>query len=188
MGFDEGHDVRRHDVSSVPLQGGYVAKECPVRAQNNIVVPAEPVAPSSVLERRFQQARDFEDAVVSDVQGRHGADATTVGSQDATSEAMARRVPLILGGHLPTDLPGRRVGRPDLLVLAPAGGYRPIDVKHHVTLEPARSDGAGIRSRCSPLDRPWLEDAVVDELWSARKREADLLALAHYQRMLETAG
>jgi len=180
--------VRRHDVSSVPLQGGYVARQCPVRAQNTIVVPAEPVAPSSVLERRFDQARHFDDAVVADLVALHGAAVTTAGSPDATAEAMARRVPLLLGGQLPVDHAGRRVGRPDLLVLAPGGGYRPVDVKHHLTLEPARPDGAGIPGRCSPLDRPWLEDATIDDRWCARKREADLLQLAHYQRMLEAAG
>ena len=60
----------------------------------------------------------------------------------ATVDAMERAVPLVIGGRLPVDRLGLRVGEPDLLVrsdaltLSAAGdGYLPVDVKHHKTLD-----------------------------------------------------
>lgn len=185
--------MRRYDASSVPLQGGYVAKQCPVRAQNNMVVPAEPLPVSPVLERRFERGRQFEFAVVADVLSLHvDACVATGGSsaalESSTSAAITNLAPLILGGRLPADLVGRRVGKPDVLVLARQGGYRPVDIKHHMALEPAESDRRGLPGLCSSLDHPSFEAAAVDDRFFARKRESDLLQLAHYQRMLEAAA
>jgi predicted RecB family nuclease len=190
---DRGQRMRRHDVSSVPLQGGYLAKQCPVRAQNDAIVPAERVPVPPILERRFERGRQFELSLVADILKLHGDACVATGASPAaleasTLKAIAKSVPLILGGRLPPDISGRRVGKPDLLVHAREGGYRPVDIKHHGALEPALPDRRGIPGLWSSLDRPWFEDAAVDDLRFAKKRESDLLQLAHYQRMLEAAG
>src|SRR6266511_5630707 len=102
----------RQDVSSVPMQGGYVAKLCPVRAQNDALRPAEPLPPSAVLERRFERGRLFEADVVAELLLLHPDAIAVTGEhagavETATCEAMERRAPLILGGLLPSDPIGR---------------------------------------------------------------------------------
>ncbi len=183
----------RHDASAVPAQGGYVAKQCPVRAQNDTIQDAQPIPVSEVLERRFRMGREFEadlngelarlhPGVVVIDRGERGA------RESATAAAMADGAPLIIGGRLPADTTGRRVGEPDLLVAAPGGGYRAVDIKHHAATSPPSVREKGGSALCADLARPWLEDATTDPTRRGRKHKGDLLQLAHYQRMLEAAG
>src|SRR5438445_11180601 len=164
----------RYDVSRDPLQGGYVATQCPVRAQNDALVPAEPVPASPLLERRFARGRQFEDEVFArllelnpDALLIEGED--TAAREQATIDAMNAGVPLILGGRLPADPIGRRVGKPDLLVACGAGGYRAVDVKHHMALVIAEDGAQGLPGFCSSFEQPALEDAAEDPAVRARR-------------------
>jgi len=175
----------------VPPQGGYVAKQCPVRAQWDIIRPCEPLPVSAVLARRFARGQQFEAEVAARLLALHPAahviaGPARAGREDATLVAMRAGRPLILGGRLPLDLAGRRVGEPDLLVAATGGpGYRPVDIKHHRCLD---AGPGGWPSRCSPLDDPVAEAAELVPGSTARAHKEDLLQLAHYQRMLEACG
>jgi predicted RecB family nuclease len=181
----------RYDVSTVPPQGGYIAKYCPVRAQNDILQPGPRVPTSPAMQRRFDRGNAFEAEVTAQLLALH-AGAVLIDDEPRseraapTLAAMQAGAPLILGGWLPVDETGRRVGMPDVLVAAPGGGYRPVDIKHHMQLDAAtaKSDPA----RCSTLGDPALEPAAPDPAQKARPRQDDVLQLAHYQRMLESAG
>jgi len=167
----------RYDVSTIPPQGGYVAKQCPVRAQNDALQPGEQLPVSPMLQRRFDRGNEFEARIVAELVALHpGAitiqDADPNEREAATLAAMHAGAPLILNARLPADDAGRRVGKPDLLVPAASGGYRAIDVKHHMTLEDATGKGAAVPGLCAGLSRPAFEDATEDDQFEARKRNS----------------
>jgi len=181
----------RHDLSVVVPQGAYVASRCPVRAQWDILHPCEPLSASPVAERRVERGRSFEADVLAKLAVLH-PDATVIEvgysaeRELATVAAIREGAGLILGGRLPTDLAGRRAGEPDVLVRdqgSPA--YRAVDIKAHQTHDQALN---GVEATCSALASPGPAVAEARPGRWARKRRADLLQLAHYQRMLETAG
>lgn len=122
--------------------------------------------PSPELQRRFDQGRSFEDGAVANLEAV-AADVvvTTAETEEeleaCTAAAIESEVSVIVGGRLPTDVEGRRVGKPDLLVAAGDGAYRPVDVKHHMALEPNDGAGRGLSALCSELARPLLDEAAV---------------------------
>lgn len=181
----------RYDVTEVPPQGAYVAARCPVRAQWDLLRPCEPLPLSSVAEHRAQRGRLFETEVIDRLLSPHPG-AIVIDIEDraererATTAAMRAGAGMILGGRLPTDPWGRRVGEPDVLLRAQSTvSYRAVDVKSHSTRDTAI---AGVEARASSFAAPELEVAEARPGRWARKRRADLLQLAHYQRMLEASG
>ena len=105
---------------------------------------------------------------------------------------------VIIGGCLPVDCEGHRVGYPDLLVrgadrVDDSATYHPVEVKWHKIIERAQPphDAAEPRTlRYSTLDQPTPSAAHCVSGYGLRigSRTADFLQLAHYYRMLEACG
>jgi len=147
--------------------------------------------PDPFQQRLFDQGNTFEAAVVAELLAVHpGAVSVAGGGQTAeaaTLEAMGAGVSLILNARLRDDV-GRRVGKPDLLVATPAGGYRALDVKWHMALDVAEPSRDSVPAMVSGLDDLVWERATADSAFTVRKHQGDALQLAHYQRMLEALG
>jgi hypothetical protein len=138
-------------------QGGYVAKQCPARAQWDTVRPCEPLPPSPFLQRLFTRGRDFESEVVARLLELH-PDALVVTErtpqngaerEQETFQALRDGVPLILGGRPPADPAGRRVGEPDLLVTAADGGTGP-PTSNITSRQKISEDGGHARAAATP--------------------------------------
>ncbi|MGO8686118.1 MAG: ribonuclease H-like domain-containing protein [Candidatus Dormibacteria bacterium] len=183
----------RHDVSTVPLQGAYVARRCPVRAQNDALYPTESVPPDPFAARLIARGVDLQAEVTEELLRLHPRAARIDAASSAervtaTLTAMSEGCSPIIDGQLPADHEGRRVGAPDLLVAATGGGYRAVDIKAHQILHAAEGTASEIAALCAELDTISVETAVDDRDLAARKSLDDPLQLAHYQRMLEASG
>lgn len=108
-----GRDDRTVTQAQEPiLLGGYAAKQCPVRVQNDYLplVPTLKWEPSPEDQARLDAGNAFEASVFEDLAAIHPS-AVVVESQlskvDAiamTVQAMDSGAPLILGGWLPNDV------------------------------------------------------------------------------------
>ena len=198
------------------LLGAYAARSCPVKTQNAFnptVVLQTPNASNSIeandgLAELFDGGAQFEAAVleqlISSYRGRV-VDLRPLLSNtpevqlEACVRAMSSGAQVIIGGCLPVDLPGHRVGSPDLLIRGAdranrSPAYHPVEVKWHriiVRSRPADGDAEEPHVlRYSTLTDPRAEAASGISGYELRlaSREADFLQLAHYHRMLEACG
>lgn len=179
------------DVEDPILLGGYSAKQCPVRVQNDFLqlVPTLEWDPSPEEEGRLEAGIAFERTVFETLSSLHTT-AVVVDAQLRKAEAIAVTVhamdggaPLILGGWLPDDVDGGRKGRPDILVKLDTG-YLPADVKSHLTIRSTKATSAVISPLTSPNDRL----AMTGWTAATSHRYEDGMQLAHYTRMLQDCG
>ncbi|WP_341729815.1 TM0106 family RecB-like putative nuclease [Brooklawnia sp.] len=188
------------------LLDSYAAIRCPVKVQNHfdtsVSLPdrsalAAVRASSEAQAERFN-SREIIDQALDRLAAIDGAlDLRLLAAedlpviQDATRDAVARGVPLIIAPKLPIDYEGHRIGSPSVLLRGDdhsdsVPGYLPVQVKAKRMLE---RHSRPHQLSCSPLSRPW-PGARID-MADARLRtgrENDQLQLAHFWRLLEAAG
>ncbi|GJF09342.1 recombinase RecB [Mycolicibacterium cyprinidarum] len=178
------------EVGGPILLGGYAAKQCPVRVQNDFLplVSTLKWEPSPEDQARLDAGITFEAKVFNDLVAIHPG-AAVVDARLRKTDAIARTVhamdtgtSLILGGWLPDDLEGGRTGKPDILIKVD-GGYLPADVKNHLTVKPSKVKD----SLVSSLNSPGQPREIPG--WSATGHYyEDGLQLAHYTRLLQASG
>ncbi len=181
----------RYDIDAVPPQGGYIAKQCPVVAHlsNDPTIEVVPVERPQDAQLRMDRGVEFESEIFAELAALH-ADAVMIdrdldrtGRESRTATAMQEGTMLIIGGRLPGDEDGKRVGEPDVLLRIDAG-YVPVDVKHHLTLTTDEGGSVGV----STLSDPSPSRRIQKPDHKLRAHEGDALQLAHYHRMLEAVG
>lgn len=198
MGAVEAESPGTASVSVNP-QGAYLAKRCPEAVQLDVLRPVEPLPTSEFMTMLAEAGIAFEKAVFdslrSSVKGAVDVDRQMDRDrrEEFTAEAIRDGVPLVIGGRLPIDVAGNRVGEPDLLVRV---GERPkvngrwayvtVDVKHHIVLDGPQELEENAASLL--MIAPWVETGGADTSQSARCIYGDLVQLAHYQRLLEAFG
>ncbi len=191
------------------LLDAYAARSCPVKTHNSYdrTVPSLPslrerTVPDEALAELFEGGQDFEVSVVAQLAASFGGSSVDLrdhlrgaAAAAACLAAMSEGVAVIVGGLLPLDRAGHRSGAPDLLVRAADGsGYHPVEIKFHKVLERRRT--ARVAATASPgiplseLGQPTPEAAEPASGLQFRLsgRAADLVQLAHYQRMLQACG
>jgi predicted RecB family nuclease len=197
------------------LLDAYAARSCPVKTQNafNLLVSIDStsngagVEASEGLSELFDGGAQFEQAVLEllitsctrrVVDLRPLSDGTSEVQIEACVRAMASGAQVIIGGRLPVDLYGHRVGCPDLLIRAAdtANGspaYHPVEVKwHRITLRPRPQEGENephvLRYSTLTDPRPGAAAEIAGYSLRTGSREGDFLQLAHYHRMLQACG
>jgi predicted RecB family nuclease len=194
----------------VPPQGGYVAKQDACLADKNndpFVDPALKDPFSTAVLARMEDGNVFEAHVGRQFKaaglGRKIAflnfshDGLTeeirLRWEAATLKAMDRGVPVIWNARLPRNVTTSQVGEPDFMIrigtARNAHGkwvYAPGDVKHHKTLEVAKTVTPYL---LSSYERPNLSEAVLsDSLGGGKAKIQDVMQLSHYVDMIDHLG
>lgn len=171
--------------------GGYHAKQC-ARVTHNLFAPGirEPAAPSPELVALRDAGIAFEAAILDELRDRFGdserlvvldADTGRDEQRRQTLAAMDAGVAVIAGALLP-QVNGRS-GMPDVLIRY-AGGYLPVDIKNHRTLNTSKRSEAWVSTLSAP-DQLLTCTGYSDR--GTRWRD-DVMQLAHYTRMLQELG
>ena len=172
-------------------RNAYFAKSCPERVQLDVLRPCEPLPDPPFLQKLIARGDEYEDATVANFFDGVGG-AVVIDAEDPeakewhTMRALLGGAPIVAGGRLPVDHDAHRVGEPDLLV-RDADGYLPVDIKSHMSLDRVKKAGEGSALVSDP-EEPFVDAAVTDPDHDPRRRVDDLLQLAHYRRLLESAG
>jgi predicted RecB family nuclease len=188
----------RNELEIAP-QGGYLAKRCPEAVQLDILQPTEPLAKSEFMGMLGGAGITYEGEVFETL-GATIAGAVVVDRaidrdvrEELTAAAMLDGATLVIGGRLPVDRAEHRVGEPDVLLRVrdrPKSdgrwAYVPVDVKHHIVRDDEDDDEVSIAELL--MLAPWVETGGASASASARCSYADLIQLAHYQRLLEACG
>ncbi|MDP3894083.1 TM0106 family RecB-like putative nuclease [Nocardioides sp.] len=181
----------------IVLLDGHASKRCVRRVHNDhdATIPRGPWEVPPELQARFDAGLAFESGVLDALAAALGdaclrVDETLTRKQriEATLDAMRGGVPVVVGGQLPDDPVGGRVGRPDLLLRWSAAGgppaYLPADVKGHRTAKASKKGTLRVSTLAEPTTLLELDGRV--EVVSGRLD--DFLQLAHYTRMLQACG
>lgn len=189
----------------------FAARSCAVKTHNLFdprVQPATAAVDPSV-EESFDDGPSHADRViatiiasarrrgslrVADLRGLAGE--SWEEREEACRAAMLGGADVIVHGIVPLDLAGHRSGRADLWVRGadtPDGrpGYHPVEIKAHLLQEQRRSGrDHTFQVPVSSLADPSPTAAVPVDSRAVRvnSREGDLLQVAHYWRLLESAG
>lgn len=181
----------------------YAARSCPVKTQNAFLPGLDRPELDESLQELFAGGAGFKAELLGQVVAAtpRAVDCRALRNQPsavqvaATLAAMADGAPVIVDGLLPLDTEGHRSGRADLWVrgadAADGGpGYHPVMVKLHRMLERVTPGPTHEPLLVSPLGNPHLDHSAEAPNRSLRlaSREADLLQLAHYWRLLSAAG
>lgn len=183
------------------------AGSCPVKVQNeydpNTPLPGEDVedpgrADPKMLEMIRKNAQEFKTAVLDvlalqkDIADLRNLTMTNHALRlQATKLAAESGQQIIISPELPYDEEDHRMGSPDMLVrcVDQEDGkprYAPAIVRNHRVLE--RNDNPR-PTRINYLSEPGFKNIVLAPGAQFRyNREADLLELAHYWRMMEKLG